>query len=170
MRPVLTAEEARSLEREAERRGTSVELLMERAGRALAHAAARLADGSYGKRAVIVAGRGNNGGDGLVAARHLSRAGRGVTVLLVGDPDGMPEPAATNLRRVRDSGVRLMPFAPDAAARAFEAADVAVDALLGLGLRGAPRGPSASAIASFDGHDLPVVAADIASGVEADTG
>ena len=169
MYPVLTAEEARRLEAEAEAQGTGVETLMERAGHAVARAAVDLAGGSYGRHAVVVAGKGNNAGDGFVAARHLASWGMRVTVLLVSEPGDLREPAATNLDRLKGTSVRVVPFADSAAERAFTRADVAVDAIFGLGLRGAPKDPFAAAMTPFEIHDVPSVAVDIASGVESDT-
>ena len=168
MYPVLTAEEARRLEAEAEAQGTGVETLMERAGHAVSRAAAELAGGSYGRRAVVVAGKGNNAGDGFVAARHLASWGMRVTVLLVSEPGDLREPAATNLDRLSRTPVRVVPFSDTAAERGFARADVAVDAIFGLGLRGAPKDPYAAAMIPFEIHDVPAVAVDIASGVESD--
>ena len=170
MRPVLTAEDAARLEREAEARGTSMEALMERAGHAVARAAVRLAGGAYGHRAVVVAGKGNNAGDGFVAARHLAAWGMSVTVLLVGDPDDTREPGATNLHRLSQTTVRTLPYSDTTADRELERAHVVIDAIFGLGLRGAPKDPFAAAIASLDRHDVPTVCVDIPSGVESDTG
>jgi hydroxyethylthiazole kinase-like uncharacterized protein yjeF len=168
MRPVLTAEDAATLEREAEARGTSVETLMERAGHAVAREAVRLAGGAYGHRAVVVAGKGNNAGDGFVAARHMAAWGMSVTVLLVGDPGDIREPGATNLHRLSQTTVR--PYTDATADRELERAHVAIDAIFGLGLRGAPKDPFAAAIAALDRHDVPTVSVDIPSGVESDTG
>ena len=80
MKPVLTPEQAAELDRETQARGTPAELLMERAGRAVARAAVDLTGGVYGRRCVVVCGKGNNGGDGLVAARYLARWGMRVAV------------------------------------------------------------------------------------------
>jgi NAD(P)H-hydrate epimerase len=66
VKPILSPAEASALDRAAQERGISVETLMEEAGREVAGAAARLTGGTYGRRAVVVAGKGNNGGDGLV--------------------------------------------------------------------------------------------------------
>jgi NAD(P)H-hydrate epimerase len=170
VRPVLTAEEARRLEADAEAQGTGVETLMERAGHAVARAVGDLAGGVYGRRAVVIAGKGNNAGDGFVAARHLDSWGMKVTVLLVSEPGELREPASTILARLSRSSVRVAPFGDSVAEREFARADVAVDAIFGLGLRGAPKDPYAAAMLPFEMHDVPVVAVDIASGVESDTG
>ncbi|HET6776686.1 MAG TPA: NAD(P)H-hydrate epimerase, partial [Actinomycetota bacterium] len=71
MKPVLTPAEAAILDRESQARGIDATSLMERAGREVARAATAVAGGLSGRRAVVVCGKGNNGGDGLVAARHL---------------------------------------------------------------------------------------------------
>ncbi|MEX2101199.1 MAG: NAD(P)H-hydrate epimerase, partial [Actinomycetota bacterium] len=75
MRPLLSPDQARELDRATQERGTSADTLMERAGRVLARAALDLTGGGYGRRAVLVCGPGNNGGDGFAAARHLAREG-----------------------------------------------------------------------------------------------
>src|ERR671922_202482 len=102
--------EAAELDRASQERGISVETLMENAGRAVAEAGVRLAGGRYGKRAVVVCGKGNNGGDGLVAARYLDAWGSRVTVLLLDRRDAFREPAATNLTRLERSNVRVRPW------------------------------------------------------------
>ena len=81
---------------------------MERAGRAVARAAVDLAGGVYGRRAVVVCGKGNNGGDGLVAARHLARWGMRVTVVAVETAMPSREPAAREPRPARRGGGRAV--------------------------------------------------------------
>ena len=167
MRRVLTADDARELEADAVRRGTPVEALMERAGHAVARAAVDVAGGAYGRRAVVVCGTGNNAGDGFVAARQLARWGMGVTVLLAGKPAG--EPAETNLERLRWGTVRVARFTSAGADRELARADVVIDAIFGLGLRGRPKGALWAAIDALGKHAVPCISVDIASGVEADT-
>jgi NAD(P)H-hydrate epimerase len=168
MLSVLTAAETRTLDRETEARGTPVTLLMERAGLAVARAALGLAGGAYGRRAVVVCGKGNNGGDGLVAARHLTRWGMAAEVFLL-DP-ALREPAAANLEAARRAGIPVRPFAPGALRRSLRRADVAVDAVFGIGFRGGAEGEFADAIGLLNEAGVPVVAVDIPSGVEGDTG
>jgi hydroxyethylthiazole kinase-like uncharacterized protein yjeF len=170
VQPVLTAAETQALDRETEARGTPVSLLMERAGLAVARAAADLAGGTYGRRAVVVAGKGNNGGDGLVAARHLAGWGAKPSVLLVADPTDLREPASANLDRLRRAGVHWRPLTEDGLEREVHRADVAVDAIFGTGFRGIPEGPHATAIATLNGSECPLLSVDIPSGVEGDTG
>jgi hydroxyethylthiazole kinase-like uncharacterized protein yjeF len=135
--------------------------LMERAGAGLAHVVAEAVPAGT---VAIVCGKGNNGGDGLVAARLL-RADyfRDVRVLLLTEPGELQGDAAANLRRL-DGGTE--PFAP----AGLDGAAVVVDAILGTGFTGEPREPAASAIVAVEAAGAPVVAADVPSGVDASTG
>lgn len=170
MRPVLTPAEAGALDRESQARGITAESLMENAGREVASAAVRLAGGAYGRRAVVVCGKGNNGGDGLVAARHLDRWGLRVTVVMLEPGQDLREPAATNLARLAHTTVRVRPFAAGRLARELARADVAVDAVFGTGFRGVPEDAFAEAIEALRDAGVPVVAVDIPSGVNGETG
>ena len=168
MRFVLTPAEAAELDRATQQRGTPADALMEAAGREVADAAMRLVGGAYGRRAVVVCGRGNNGGDGLVAARYLDRAGIRTTVLLL--DDALEGPAGTNLARLGTTTVRRRAFEPAALDRELGRADVAVDAIFGTGFRGAPTGSYAEAIGALAASPIPLVAVDIPSGANGETG
>jgi NAD(P)H-hydrate epimerase len=135
--------------------------LMERAGAGLARAVADLAGPGPVR---IVIGKGNNGGDGLVAARLLRGEGREVDVLSVAPLGELRGDARANLERL--PGDAPEPFE---AAR-LEGAGAVVDALLGTGFSGAPREPVAGAIAAINAQAAPVVACDVPSGVDASTG
>jgi hydroxyethylthiazole kinase-like uncharacterized protein yjeF len=138
--------------------------LMEAAGAAVAEAASELAgDGPVR----VVCGKGNNGGDGLVAARRLAEYGHRVEVLLLWPADQVSEDAAANLQRL-EGDVRELAGADVASALAGSGA--VVDAIFGTGFSGAPRDPAAAAIEAINESGAPVVAADIASGVDAATG
>jgi hydroxyethylthiazole kinase-like uncharacterized protein yjeF len=168
--PILTPGEASALDAASVARGVPVERLMERAGFAVARAAAAIAGGTYGRRAVVVCGRGNNGGDGLVAARHLVRSGMSVTVLLLGEPAAMSGATAANLRRWYGAEGRTQRHTSARLARELARSDVAVDAIFGTGFRGTAEGPFASAIEALSASVPPVVAVDIPSGVDGSTG
>ena len=171
MKPVLTPEEASALDRETQARGVHAAELMERAGRAVARAARELAGGSYGRRAVVVCGKGNNGGDGLVAARHLARWGLRTTVVSLEGAGSLREPAATNARRLSEApGVRIAPFEEPRLRRELDRADVVVDAIFGTGFRGMPEDAWSAAIDAVNAASAPVVAVDIPSGVHGGTG
>ncbi len=174
----LTREQMRELDRIAiEDYGIPGLILMENAGTACAAAASRMLGGAEGKCVLILAGRGNNGGDGFVVARHLSNRGADVAVLLLAAVDEVLEgggDAATNLRiaLAMDIPVEQVPTAQQVreAMRQRAAPDLLVDALLGTGISGEVREPFASAIRSINETDAPVLAVDVPSGLDCDTG
>jgi len=168
MKPILSPAEAAALDRESQARGVTAAFLMENAGRAVARAAAAAVGGLYGRRAVAVCGKGNNGGDGLVAGRYLARFGMHATAVLLEDPSSFREPAAENFRRLRDAGVIVK--RASSLARELDRADVAVDAVFGTGFRGMPEDDHAAAIEALNAAAAPVVAVDIPSGVNGETG
>jgi ADP-dependent NAD(P)H-hydrate dehydratase / NAD(P)H-hydrate epimerase len=168
MLPILVPAEAAALDRASEEAGVSVLALMEAAGEAVARAATVVAGGGYGRRAVVVCGTGNNGGDGLVAARLLERGGMGVTAVLLEDPVAFAGSARTNFLRFADGGGRWV--GPDELERELPRADVAVDAIFGTGFRGTAQGAYGEAIRALRDGSAPVVAVDIPSGVEGESG
>lgn len=170
MLPILTPSESAALDRASGERGVTVEELMENAGRAVARAATMIAGGAYGRRAVVVCGKGNNGGDGLVAARHLERWGMGVSVVLMADAASLRDASALNFRRFANRGGRWRGNDPELLDRELARADVVVDAIFGTGFRGSPEGDLAEAIRAINGGLAPAVAVDIPSGVEGETG
>jgi hydroxyethylthiazole kinase-like uncharacterized protein yjeF len=164
LEPLPDAAQQRALDEWAitERKVPGVDL-MERAGSALADIVHELCpDG----RVVVVCGKGNNGGDGLVAARLLRGRGRDVEVLLLGDARELKGDARANYERLPGS-----PPAPFVA-EALASASAVVDAILGTGFSGAPREPVASAIdaISLAADSATVIACDVPSGVDASTG
>ncbi|WP_454710638.1 NAD(P)H-hydrate dehydratase [Cupriavidus nantongensis] len=144
--------------------------LMSRAGTAAAHWLARHApDGPL----LFLAGPGNNGGDALVAATQLHRAGRTVQVWLAADPQRLPADAATAWQQAQAAGVPLTVMADvDTSQDAPWPAGTAalIDGLLGIGLNRAADGAMAWWIAQLNRAGLPVFALDIPSGLSADTG
>ena len=170
MRPVLTPAEAAALDRSSAARGVPTLELMERAGRAVARAAAGLLGGTAGRRALVVCGKGNNGGDGLVAARYLARWGVRTAVLLVAREEDLRGPAAANLARLAEVDVRVRPWSLGEGERELARAQVAIDAIFGTGFRGRPEGPAAEAIGALERSDVPVVAVDVPSGVDGESG
>lgn len=170
MIPLLTSAETDALDRETAERGTPVEVLMERAGLAVARSATQVAGGAYGRRAVVICGKGNNGGDGLVAARHLAGWGMAVEVFLLADAEGLREPARSKLAALEREGPAPRPGGRASIARTLDRAAVAVDAIFGTGFRGEPEGVHLEAIGALNDGAAPVVAVDVPSGVEGDTG
>ena len=147
-----------------ESRGVPSPVLMEDAGRE----AARLLERLFPRGEVVVlAGSGNNGGDGVVLARTLAARGRPVRLLVLGDrpePDPLLHGWSLPVRPLGE-GVE-----PGEVAGDLSGAGVLVDALLGTGIRGAPREPHARAIQALNRAGAPILALDIPSGVDADTG
>jgi NAD(P)H-hydrate epimerase len=141
MEPVLTPDEMRAADEATIAGGVPQEELMDRAAYACAVTALRMLGGAYGKRVVVAAGKGNNGGDGVVCAQHLSARGVHATVIRTDD------------------------WSADAFERATRDADLVIDALLGTGSSGAPRTEVAAAIAAVNACPAPVLAIDMPSGV-----
>ncbi len=159
MPALLTAAEMAEADRRAIAGGIPGMTLMEAAGRAVAEATAALVpEGPV----LVVAGPGNNGGDGFVAARRLAAAGRTVTVLLLGDADRLRGDAATAFAR--------WPGATLPAALPLPPAAVVIDALFGAGLDRPVTGLAAGLVAAMNDGAAPVVAVDLPSGLAADTG
>ncbi len=138
--------------------------LMERAGQGVARVVEELApDGPL----VVVCGKGNNGGDGLVVARLLREAGRPVTVLCAAPPSELTGDAQANLARLPGEPPRLLADG----ASVFGGAVAIVDALLGTGFEGVPRGTVMEAIEAIGtARAVPVVSVDVPSGVDASCG
>ena len=164
--PLFTPEQVRTADQRSFESGVTAEALMERAAGHLVRGITGLAGYGYGLRVTVLAGKGNNGGDGLAAARRLRDAGAQATVCLVSGEDGLGELGKLQLARWQTVGGRLV----GSAAEALATADVAVDCLLGTGASGAPRGAIADAITALDAADIPTVACDLPTGVDADTG
>jgi hydroxyethylthiazole kinase-like uncharacterized protein yjeF len=126
-----------------------------------------------GKKAVIFAGPGNNGGDGFVVARHLVNKGALVEIFITTAPENYKGDAAVNLEIVNNMGISCQVLQPDALSALkpiIKEADLVVDALFGTGFKGVPREPLATLIGIVNDAGSPVLAVDIPSGLEADTG
>jgi ADP-dependent NAD(P)H-hydrate dehydratase / NAD(P)H-hydrate epimerase len=138
--------------------------LMEAAGGAVAEAAQESARPGPIR---VVCGKGNNGGDGLVAARRLAATGHEVEALLLWPADELSGDAAANLERLESDAREV---SPGDFAGALAGSGAVVDAIFGTGFEGAPRAPADAAIDAINGSGAPVIAADIASGIDASTG
>lgn len=156
MLPILTSEQVREADEiAAQRYGIPVDWLMEAAGWCVArHCRGGVA---------VVCGKGNNGGDGLAVARHLHGWGRLVSVCA--DLDSFHGPAAFQARVLRRLGVTV-----DPEPRRLRDADMIVDAIFGTGLNRSPEGVYAEWIEAINASGRPVVAVDLPSGLDSDTG
>jgi hydroxyethylthiazole kinase-like uncharacterized protein yjeF len=144
--------------------GQAPHALMAKAGLAVARLA--LAMAPHARCVRVWAGPGNNGGDGLVAAHHLHRAGVAVAVSLLADGARLPPDAAWALREAMAAGVPLAEGLPAPGGHD----GLVIDALLGLGANRAPQGELAAAIRAMNGAGAPVLAVDIPSGLHPDHG
>lgn len=153
-------------------------VLMENAGLRVVDVAARVMEGACGKRVVVLAGKGNNGGDGFVAARHLYNMGARVKVFLFSDPSSITGDARINLDIWQKLGGEIYAVVKEKSGSKIDdtlrntllQADLVVDAIFGTGFKGAARGVVAEVIKFVNECGQPVVAVDIPSGLEADTG
>jgi NAD(P)H-hydrate epimerase len=175
----INRQQAREIDRRAvEEFGMTGLVLMENAGRGVADMLCRLGiDGTV----VICCGRGNNGGDGFVVARHLDLRGFAVKVLAWADPlatkpkaagsEPPKDDAVVNFRILSRGGVPIR-MHEDANGLEQELAGAAwvVDALLGTGSRGEPRPPLDAVIERINAQPAPVLAIDLPSGLDCDTG
>ncbi|MDQ0811750.1 hydroxyethylthiazole kinase-like uncharacterized protein yjeF [Streptomyces sp. B3I7] len=163
MRTAYSVETVRSAERALMERlpdGT----LMQRAAAGLAAACARLLGKVYGARVILLVGSGDNGGDALYAGARLAARGAGVTAVLLA-PDRTHPGGLAALRRAGGTTT-----GPDGAEPPLRRADLVVDGIVGIGGRGGLRPEAARPARIVAEGDAPVVAVDLPSGVEADTG
>ncbi|MFQ5840225.1 MAG: NAD(P)H-hydrate dehydratase, partial [Candidatus Methylomirabilales bacterium] len=172
---VVTAQEMRELDRRAMAEyGIPSLLLMENAGAGAAREIAACFPDFHRLRVLVVAGKGNNGGDGFVVARHLSNRGVAVRVVLLAKRDEITGDAAVNLGVVDHSGIPLVEVTAsgevERLAQECQGADLVVDGILGTGLRGPAQGLAAEAIRIINDRKAPVVALDVPSGLSTDDG
>ena len=177
--PVLSVAQMREVDRQMEEEyGILLVQMMENAGRSLADLAQAWLGGSIaGIPVLVLAGKGNNGGGGLVAARHLANRGAEVQVVTargaiargaIASPiDAFRAVPAHQLQSLLSMGVSVTP-----AGDGWElpSADLVLDALIGYSLDGAPRGELADLIRLANSHPAAILALDVPSGLDADTG
>jgi NAD(P)H-hydrate epimerase len=166
---VVSAAEMREIDRVTSQRfGVASLTLMENAGTAVADFV--ITQFPDVKRIAVICGKGNNGGDGFVAARRLREVGREVRVALLADPADLRGDAAEMFKKMELVSIVLKSHEDLTSAKAHGAfdADLIVDALLGTGFRPPVSGLYAEAIAAMNAKDVPVVAVDIPSGADAD--
>lgn len=144
--------------------------LMDRAGRGVGRVAVEVLGGTYGRRVTVVSGKGNNAGDGFVAAAYLARRGAACNVVHLADPADLKGDALDAFRKMQGSGVRSRRYDGVRFERELDRSDLAVDAMLGTGFKGALSGQMAEAAAVLNANPVPVLAVDIPSGVNGETG
>ncbi|MFA7078574.1 MAG: NAD(P)H-hydrate epimerase, partial [Syntrophomonas sp.] len=149
-------------------------LLMENAGLRVLDTIRDLLGETRNSKLVILAGKGNNGGDGLVIGRHLINDGAAVDIFLLGEIENLTADAGVNYNILKKMGVRLLTLKNDEDIKVFTnsllSADLIIDALYGIGFRGSMDDFESRVVQILNLAKVPVVAVDIPSGVEADTG
>jgi len=172
---LLTSEEMRRIDKKAIGEiGIPSIVLMENAGLKVADAIERKYGPLKGKYVYIFAGSGNNGGDGMVVARHLFNQKVKAKIFLLAEKKNIKGDAATNLAITEKMGIPMREITSPAFMESLEKelakADIVVDALLGTGAKGAPRGLMKKVIDLINKHSRNTVAVDIPTGVDADRG
>lgn len=172
---LVTAEEMRSLDEEAIKKiGIPSIVLMENAGLKTAQIIEKEYSPLKGKSVYIFCGPGNNGGDGMVVARHLFNQGIKVKIFLLGKKEKLEKDAARNLAITEKMGISIKEIISsedlEPLKKELEGIEVVVDALLGTGSKGAPRGLMKEAITLINKYSKNILALDIPTGVDTDTG
>ena len=171
---LVTADEMRAMDRETiESLGVAGGILMENAGRGATDVLLSTFPDLAGTRVGVVAGRGNNGGDGFVIARHLKRKGIAVTVFLLADKADVNGDAAVNLNLMAPLNIPVVEMKTEARFAShkgpMEREDLWIDAILGTGLKSDVKGYFKAVIEFINGLGKPVFSVDIPSGLNADT-
>ncbi|MBA2115123.1 NAD(P)H-hydrate epimerase [Bremerella alba] len=171
VRPLLTREQSRAVDTlAAEKYHIPGVILMENAGRG----SAELLFARKPANVLICCGPGNNGGDGYVIARHLDLLGVPVIIALFCSRERIQGDALINFKIIEAAGIEILDCAAEHLCESFAAqlsqADWVIDAMLGTGVTSPPREPIASAIGQINASKAQVMAIDIPSGLDCDTG
>ena len=174
---ILNRQQVREVDRRAiAEYGMNGLVLMENAGSGVADLLCGLIEqqGSGVRSVSIVCGKGNNGGDGFVIARHLDFRGISVKVLLLADPSELTEDAAANFTIIEKAGLSVEVFTAPLDSARFDAALTGsawlVDAILGTGASGEPKSPLAETIDRMNTSGISILAVDLPTGLDCDTG
>jgi NAD(P)H-hydrate epimerase len=169
MRPISIAE-AQAFDRYAqEKLGIPSIILMENAGRSVAEEALKMLRGK--KKVAVICGVGNNGGDGLVAARHLLNAGVKVNVYIIGKISKLKADPKTNFKILKKMKQGIISSRkPETKRLGFQGYDLIIDALFGIGLKSEVREPYALVIDLINKAGRPILSVDAPSGLDADSG
>lgn len=165
---IVTAQQMRELDRRAvEECGIPALCLMENAGRLVAEMAVGMLKRTR-KKVLLICGTGNNGGDGLVAARHLLNYGVTPVVRMIGDESRLTDPARINLKAARNLGISFLKG--EQLGKRWSKYGLIVDAFLGIGLCRDIDPPYQHEIEMVNSSGIPVLAVDVPSGLDATTG
>lgn len=171
MRRIVTSDEMQKIDRcTIEEIGVPSLLLMENAGLGVVTVVDEMLAGTEKKNILIFCGKGNNGGDGMVVARHLFNRGFQTDVYLVGEKETLKGDALINLKILDGFGLEVFTLKDKKDLKRIRRGDLIVDALLGTGVTGKVDGFLAEVIAWINGSSIPVVSVDLPSGLHSDYG
>lgn len=169
--PVVTAAEMAAIDGYTiSEIGIPGRVLMENAGRAAAEIILQKWGGLVNQKVAVVCGKGNNGGDGLVVARCLHEHGASTSIFLLGKKSELRGDALANLQVVEKLGASILEVTDEALLPDFSSYFVLIDAILGTGSRGRPEGLLSRAVERMNASGRPIVALDLPTGINADTG
>ena len=164
----FSIKQAQKFDQDAQQKlGVPSLILMENAGRSVAEVALKMLGKK--KSVVVVCGVGNNGGDGLVAARHLANAGKKVVIYIVGDLAKLKNDPKINLNILKR--METVPMSHrDRFPSLLSKADLVIDAIFGIGLKSEVKSPMSDVIEAMNASHKPILAVDVPSGLNANTG
>lgn len=170
----VTSQQMKEIDRRTQEEfGISAIVLMENAGQSVARVALDMLSGRKEKRVVCVCGKGNNGGDGFVCARHLINNGINTDVFLVGDKEGLKGEAKVNCDVLQKMGKTIKTLhEKDLASfeNELKGTQLIIDAIFGTGLEGEVKEPYRSVIRLMNSSGKPVLSVDVPSGLDATEG
>lgn len=166
--PVVSAEEMAELDRALSTDyQIGLSMLMENAGRSLASQSAVQMGAAGGKRVLVMAGRGNNGGGGMVAARHLHNWGARVELVISAEAEELKDLPSRQLRTLTQMGVIV---AREGGSLDMRTYDLIIDSLLGYNQKGDPRGKVAELVRRANDSGRPILCLDVPTGLDPDSG
>ncbi len=148
-------------------------VLMENAGRGVAEEALKMVRGMRDgerKNVAVVCGTGNNGGDGLVAARHLKNAGVTVRIFMIGEKRKLKNDPKINYNIAQKMGLRIKWIKVSRDLTSIKGSDLIIDAIFGIGLNAPVTGLYLETIKVMNNSRVPILSVDVPSGLNADTG
>jgi NAD(P)H-hydrate epimerase len=164
---VVSVEEMKELDRRTiEGFGVPSIILMENAGKKVSEVALSMLARAEKNNIAVFCGTGNNGGDGFVASRHLVRQGRAVNVYIIGERSRIKNDALLNLEILEKMGLKIREISSPVKINA----DLIIDAIFGIGLKGLVKEPACSIIKDLNKNKAPIISIDVPSGLNADTG
>jgi hydroxyethylthiazole kinase-like uncharacterized protein yjeF len=168
--PVLLPSRMQEADRRTIEAGVPSVVLMERAGHAVAFSALRLLGKAYGRRILVLAGKGNNGGDALVVARKLHRMGALVRIAMTQPPRSLEGDPLVMYERLVPLGIPVGTPAPEIIEKVAANSDLVIDGLFGTGFKGAASGIVGEWIEAANRSGTAILAIDIPSGLDGATG